>query len=223
MNSTLDDTTADFVWLERELLAFIDERDLNGVMPSLESLHSARRQDLLDGLQRHGGRKAVAERLGLGLAIPRKPYGTWQQPGAIDRELLGFIAEHGAEGKMPSRADLAAAGRVDLALAISRGGGVTALSKRLGLKTVKHAFGYWEDPATLEREVRSATAALGHPEVMPSAPELLRFGRADLKYGIDLNGGFLEVANRLGLEVRGTSKRAGALASTQRKVAKFAT
>ncbi len=134
MNTTFDDMTADFAWLERELLAFIDERELNGVMPSLESLRSARRQDLLDGLERHGGRKAVAERLGLGLAIPRKPYGTWQQPGKIDRELLAFIAEHGVEGKMPSRAELAAAGRVDLALAISRGEGVTALSKRLGTK-----------------------------------------------------------------------------------------
>ncbi len=134
MKPTPNDKTADFAWLESELLAFIDERALNGVMPSLESLRSARRQDLLDGLARHGGRKAVAERLGLGLAIPRKPYGTWQQPGEIDRELLAFIAEHGAEGKMPSRAELAAAGRVDLALAISRGEGVTALSKRLGLK-----------------------------------------------------------------------------------------
>jgi len=210
VSTTPDDTTADFDWLKRELLAFIDDRKLNGVMPSLESLRSARRQDLLDGLARHSGRKAVAERLGLGLAMPRKPYGTWQQPGAIDRELLAFIAEHGAEGKMPSRAELAAAGRVDLALAISRDEGVTALAKRLGLKTVKHAFGYWENPAALEREVRAAAATLGHPDAMPSAPELLRSGRADLKYGIDLNGGFLEVANRLGLEVRGTRKRSGA-------------
>ncbi len=210
MNTTFDDMTAEFAWLKSELLAFVDERELNGVMPSLESLRSARRQDLVDGLARHGGRKAVAERLGLGLAIPRKPYGTWQQPGEIDRVLLAFIAEHGSEGKMPSRADLAAAGRVDLALAISRGEGVTALSKRLGLKTVKHAFGYWEDPATLEREVRSAAAALGHPEVMPSVSELLRSGRADLKYGIDLNGGFVEVANRMGLELRGTRGRSRA-------------
>ena len=210
MNTTFDDMTAEFAWLKSELLAFIDERELNGVMPSLESLRSARRQDLLDGLERHGGRKAVAERLDLGLAIPRKPYGTWQQPGKIDRELLAFIAEHGMKGKMPSRAELAAAGRVDLALAISRGEGVTALSKRLGLKTVKHAFGYWEDQATLEREVRSAAAALGHPEIMPSVSELLHSGRADLKYGIDQNGGFVDVANRLGLELRGTRGRSRA-------------
>ena len=81
MNTTFDDMTAEFAWLKSELLAFVDERELNGVMPSLESLRSARRQDLVDGLARHGGRKAVAERLDLGLAIPRKPYGTWQQPG----------------------------------------------------------------------------------------------------------------------------------------------
>ena len=93
MNTTFDDMTAEFAWLKSELLAFVDERELNGVMPSLESLRSARRQDLVDGLARHGGRKAVAERLGLGLAIPRKPYGTWQQPGEIDRVLLAFIAE----------------------------------------------------------------------------------------------------------------------------------
>ena len=207
MSTIPDDTTTDFPWLERELLAFVDERELDGVMPSLESLRSARRQDLMAGLERHGGRRAVAERLSLRLAMPRKPYGTWQQPGAIDRDLLAFIAEHGEEGRMPSRAELAAAGRVDLALAISRDQGVTALAKRLGLKTAKHAFGYWEDPVTLECEVCAAAAALGHPEIMPSVMELLHSGRADLKYGIDQNGGFLEVAKRLGLRVRSTHKR----------------
>jgi len=212
MSTIPDDTTIDFAWLERELLAFVDERRLDGVMPSLESLRSARRQDLMAGLERHGGRRAVAERLSLRLAMPRKPYGTWQQPGAIDRELLAFIAEHGEEGRMPSRAELAAAGRVDLALAISRDKGVTALAKRLGLKTAKHAFGYWEDPVTVEREVRAAAAALGHPEIMPSVMELLHSGRADLKYGIDQNGGFLEVAKRLGLRVRSTHQRRDAQA-----------
>ena len=58
MNTTFDDMTAEFAWLKSELLAFVDERELNGVMPSLESLRSARRQDLVDGLARHGGRKA---------------------------------------------------------------------------------------------------------------------------------------------------------------------
>ena len=195
----MDETAVDFDCLAHALSDFIAAQGLPGVLPSQTMLRAAGRDDLLAGIERHGGRPAVAERLGLRLAAPRKPYGYWQRPGVLERELADFIAAHGQTGRFPSHAELTAAGRIDLALAISRSEGVAALATRLGLKTARHERGYWEVPENLAREIRAFAAELGRPDMIPKYQEMVAAGRSDLTYAVDCNGGMAAVAERVGL------------------------
>ena len=190
----MDETALDFDSLTQALRAFVAAQGLPGVLPSRSMLRAAgprvrEGDDLVASIAQHGGWPAVAERMDLRLAAPRKPKGYWQTPGVVERELRDFIAEHGQTGRFPSHAELAVAGRTDLALAITRSEGAEALAARLGLKTARHAPGYWEEPTNLEREMRAFAAELGRPEVMPKYQEMIAAGRSDLTYAVDRNGG----------------------------------
>ena len=193
----------DFATLAAELRAFAATQGKPDTMPMLRELRAAGRADLVWALQRQGGSHAVALRLGL--ATVRKSYGYWQDPAALERELRAFIAEHGEDGVMPSRAKLEAAGRGDLVTAMARSGGATAVAARLGLRLAKNPHGYWQNWANVEAEVRAFVEAQGQPGVMPTTAELLAARRFDLYYGISRNGGWRAVAERLGLMVRDTA------------------
>ncbi len=186
--------------LEQELLAFIAEHGVPGAMPTQQLLHRAGRHDLMRGIQVHGGSAAVGERLGLAHRGQRKPRGYWQDPANVDRELLAFIAERGQPGAMPKQKELHQAGRIDLLLAITRGGGQRAVAERLGLRPAdpRRAPDHWADFANLERELRAFIAAPGRPQRMPIAAELVAAGRYDLHYAVQRHGGVLAVAGRLG-------------------------
>ena len=55
----------DFTNVERELLSFLTEHGMDGIMPTVEELSNARRSDLASAISKHGGFPIVAERLGL--------------------------------------------------------------------------------------------------------------------------------------------------------------
>jgi ribosomal protein L13E len=190
----------DFAVLERELLAFIAEHGSPGVMPTHTTLRSAGRGDLSRAMHQHGGIMAVAQRLGLVYDSRCKPPRYWQDLAVIDRELLAFIAAHGEPGVMPTEASLTAAGRGDLANAISRAGGQYATAQRLGLRPAdtRRAPNQWADFANLERELRAFVEEPGRPQRMPTLAELIAAGRFDLHYAVQRNGGVLVVAERLG-------------------------
>ena len=75
---------ADIAELERELRAFVAEPGRPQRMPSLRELIAARRFDLHYALQRHGGVRAMAERLGWPTASQRP--GPTPEPGSEQPE-----------------------------------------------------------------------------------------------------------------------------------------
>jgi hypothetical protein len=198
----------DFAVLERELLAFIDEHGLPAVMPTQQLLHRAGRHDLMRGIRVQGGVGVIGDRLGLAHCGRRKPRGYWQDPANVNRELLAFIAEHGQPGVMPTQQQMVHAGRADLSLAITRGGGQRAAAERLGLRPadVRRAPGYWTDFANLARELAAFVAEPGRPPRIPTRAELLAAGRYDLTYAVQRHGGSVAVAERLGWETASGSR-----------------
>jgi hypothetical protein len=190
----------DFAVLEQELLAFIAEHGVPGVMPTLPLLRRSGRHDLMHGIRIQGGAGATGDRLGLAHYGRRKARRYWQDPANVDRELLAFIAEHGQPGVMPKQKEMQQAGRADLSLAVTRSGGQHVIAERLGLRPAdaRRAPGYWSDFANLARELAAFVAEPGRSQRMPIARELVAAGRYDLHYAMQRHGGVLAVAERLG-------------------------
>jgi hypothetical protein len=190
----------DFAVLERELLAFIAEHGTSGVMPAHTMLRSADRGDLSRAMHQHGGIMAVAQRLGLVYDYRCKPPRYWQDPATIDRELLAFIAAHGEPGVMPKKKALEAAGRGDLANAISRADGLYATAQRLGLRPAdtRRAHNHWADVADLDRELQAFVAEPSRSQRMPSLRELIAARRFDLHYAVQRHGDVRAMVERLG-------------------------
>jgi hypothetical protein len=59
--------------------------------------------------------------------------------------------------------------------------------------------GYWQDPATVDRELLAFIAEHGQPDVMPTQQQMVHAGRADLALAITRSGGQRAAAERLGL------------------------
>jgi len=108
-------------------------------MPKKEEMERAGRFDLSLAITRGGGHSAVAERLGLRPADARQAPGYWTDFASLERKLAAFVAERGRPPRMPTRAELLAAGRYDLTYAVQRHGGFSAVAERLGWETVKQA------------------------------------------------------------------------------------
>ena len=104
--------------------------DDQGVMPTASALRAADRPDLLEAVRRHGGITAVAARLGW--RLERSPKGRWASPAVTAREVRAFLKARGKTGtpnRLPTRAELTAAGRHDLAYAVSRHGTAAVAAK----------------------------------------------------------------------------------------------
>jgi hypothetical protein len=202
----------DFAALERELLAFVDEHGTPGVMPTNQLMRRAGRHDLMVAIQAHGGMAAVAERLGQDHRAPHRPHNYWRNPDNLERELLAFIAEHGEPGVMPKQTAIVEAGRPDLAVAITRGGGYHAAAERLGLQRpdARRPANQWADFAALERELRAFVAEPDRPQRMPTYGDLRAVERYDLCYAVQRYGGTKAVAKRLGWETVSEQARGSA-------------
>ncbi|MDE3090145.1 MAG: hypothetical protein KGJ80_12250, partial [Chloroflexota bacterium] len=77
------------------------------------------------------------------------------------------------------------------------------------MKTKKKPNGYWDDFANVERELRAFIVEHGAGGIMPNQGMLVNADRRDLIHAIRHNGGFSDVAERLGLELRRTRKFKG--------------
>jgi septum formation topological specificity factor MinE len=199
----------DFTNVEQELLAFIRQYGMIGVMPTSEEFNNAGRSDLGRAISLHGGHQQIAERLGLTWAQRR--HGYWQDFSNVRKELLAFISKHGTSSIMPTNAELKAAGRNDLANAISDHGGYLQVASRLNLKLsfIAKSPGYWDDFTNVEQELRSFINGHGTSEVMPTQKDLLKAGRSVLSYAITRHGGFHAVAERLGISPSYSGKPRG--------------
>ncbi len=101
-------------------------------MPAALELKAAKRFDLLNAINKHGGFSSVAEKLGLRQVHASKPYGYWDDFSNVEQELRGFIAEYGQAGVMPMQRELIESGRFDLANAVSNYGSFSEVARRLG-------------------------------------------------------------------------------------------
>jgi hypothetical protein len=186
--------------VDQEVRDYLEQRQIDGMMPTDFELRETDRADLAVAIARHGGGMlAVAQRLGLGTRAP-KPDRYWEDPETIRKELLDYIQDHGVPGSMPTQASLMNAGRADLAIAISRhGGGWTEMAESLNLQLTQLPKGHWSDI----ENVRSAILALnewrGRQGVMPTKTDLDREGEFGLSGAISKLGGYPTVAAMFGL------------------------
>ena len=104
-----------------------------GVMPRPEALAAAP-ELLRTAISVLGGAAAAAAAVGWAAAAKaRKPRGYWDRLDNCSREISAFVADAGLPpGVLPSRAQLIAAGRSDLAKLPERWGGASALASALG-------------------------------------------------------------------------------------------
>ena len=195
--------------LGRELATFNEEHGTPGVMPTQQTLIQARRTDIVNAFRKHGGFAGVAEQLGL--LYDKKQYDYWNDTN-LERELREFSGEQGKLGIMPTQKELIEAERNDLASAVRKAGGYPEVAKRLGfeLPYTRKLRGYWQDFSNLEREIRAFNNERGVLGFMPTNEEFREAERGDIAYAIlKQHGGFLAVAERLGLRLPSPRKPSG--------------
>ncbi len=190
----------DFENVKKELLLFNQHRGKPGVMPLHEDLQDAGLGGLSVAISKHGGPDTVAQRLGLTMAYQRNERGHWETQENVDQALLDYIQQAGSPGKMPSGAELEAAGRKDLIFAIAKYGGYSVIAERLKLEVTKRPNGYWDDFANIKKEILSFNEARGKPGIMPTGRELQEQNLGDLAGAMWRHGGFPAVAEKLGFK-----------------------
>src|SRR5262249_30766842 len=139
-----------------------------------------------------------------------KPPGYWNDFSNVERELLEFAKTNG--NKMPTYRNLHKAGRSDLATGIRKQGGVLKVANRLNLKLEGRKTktqGYWKNLSNVKRELRRFIEVYGVPGTMPSYSELKKAGRLDLARAISKHGGYLLLAEQLGLKFSYAMKPSG--------------
>jgi Hypothetical methyltransferase/SNF2-related domain len=200
----------DFANVTSELLNFIAEHGISGVMPTQRELVQAGLHSIAIAIDNNGGFPAVAKQLGLQLSYTKKADAYWDDFANVERELLAFIKEHGISRKMPTRAELRTAERSDLDSALNKHGGLTAVANRLGLQITIQPMGYWDDFANVEAALHAYIEKNRTPGIMPTISELQRAKQSSLAIAITKKyGGVAIVAKRLGLELSYTAKPSG--------------
>jgi hypothetical protein len=194
----------DFAILESELLRWVDESGMTGIMPTAQQLKYAcpPRHDLVKGISEHGGFSEVAKRLGLSMSHAKKPDGYYDDPANLAREVYAAVDEAGLPGVMPTPGQLAALGKSGLVAAICAHGGFWSVAQSLGLSPNRRQKGYWTE-AAVDAEVMAFLERAQLDHWMPTDFQLREAGRADIAVAIARHGGGMwKVAARLGLAMR---------------------
>ena len=188
--------------LQSELHQFA-ETHCAGHMPLRRELITASRTDLVNAIRIHGGFSHVARRAALSpppCINNKRPKGYWSDPAVLHAELLTFTAKNGHPGLMPRRDQLMKAGRADIAYAVEKYGGYSAVAADIHL--VWHGpCSFWRDFRHVQKRLLTFVNNNHLAGVMPSVQLLQSYGRMDLVYGIALHGGVMHVADKVGLDV----------------------
>lgn len=131
----------DFANVERELLVFISEFGVEGVMPPVAIIRRFAPPGLHTAIeQMYGGSTVVARRIGLECMNPRRPRGYWKSRTNRLRELRAFVdflkrndpaRDH---SRMPTNMDMLRWGRADLAGGLTRYEGLSNAARLVGLR-----------------------------------------------------------------------------------------
>ena len=194
----------DFNVLEKELLDWVKNFGIPGIMPTAQQLKEASppRHDLVSAIGKHGGFSKVAEDASLQMSHDKKPDGYYDDIQNVARDVYEFVDEHDLSGAMPTAGQLAEAGKSGLVPAICAHGGFWWVAKYLGLTPNRKQKGYWTKE-TVDLEVSEYLEHAQVEGVMPTDFELREAGRADLSVAIARYGGGMRgAAQRLGLVTR---------------------
>ncbi|CAG9466569.1 unnamed protein product [Pedinophyceae sp. YPF-701] len=141
----------------------------------------------------------------------------------LERELrreFGGAAAGGAP-RMPTRAELRAAGRTDIERALAAHGGSDAVARELGWQTKgrrRKPPGYWDDLENVRAEIEGFVRLYELEEgCMPPKTAFLNHGRYDIARAIEKWGGVQEVASALGLGTA-SSRRSGSSSAWNKHV-----
>src|SRR5258708_996796 len=93
----------------------------------------------------------------------RKPRSFWTDINNVKGEIDSFTREFGTLGEMPKEDELKAQGFGSLANAIHQRGGFKKFAADHGYETKRKANGYWDEFATVERELGNWFEANGEP------------------------------------------------------------
>lgn len=214
----------DFSNLQSELLAFIQLNSPHPqsptssyLMPTQRELRAAKRSDLADAIERHGGFITVAEQLNLKRRAPKKAKHYWKDWSKVEVEVRAFVRQRneamqdGTDAqkrrighRMPSQREMRAAGRADLAEAISDyHGGFRTAARKLGFSSKKKDDFFYTHFHNVAAEVYTFVHGLGgNTDLMPTTTVLKAEGRTDIAAAIVKHGGMSEVSKRLGLQYR---------------------
>eukprot|EP00898_Chlorokybus_atmophyticus_P009063 jgi/Chlat1/9158/Chrsp97S08398 len=119
-------------------------------------------------------------------------------------ELRKVAAGQGRPDRMPLRAELRAAQRVDLEKRIAIHGGFQAVADIAGLQMsyARKPAGYWDDLANIRCELHEFITQTGsEPGLMPTRNALIKAGRYDLARAYERWGGLRELAAMLKMRV----------------------
>jgi superfamily II DNA or RNA helicase len=150
-----------------------------------------------------GSRVTASKRLG-------RKHGYWKDIANVEAELRAFVAQTDSPDVMPTPHQLDRGRRRDLAYGISRYHGFSELAARLNLRIAqpqRRPAGYWQDPKNVIEGLRCYLDQNGKPDVMPTAPELVKAGRSDLANAISLYHDRAEIARQLNLKTRQPRQR----------------
>uniref|UniRef100_A0A7S4KYW5 Uncharacterized protein n=1 Tax=Guillardia theta TaxID=55529 RepID=A0A7S4KYW5_GUITH len=176
------------------------------VLPSNADLKENGRKDLINAIYRYGGRKHIAKKFGLLLTTE---FNYLVEFYHLLKELRSYQEEKQQLGKMPSFKQLIANGRQDLARMICKHGGQNVLAARLDLQLDRPRKPYlvWgqfsiDFAIDLIEIAGQHSQDIGRTEriLMPNATTLQSIHRADLIEKIEMYGGFVDVARRIGLD-----------------------
>lgn len=213
---------AEFSTLEEGIKSYLESADIaEGLMPTLKELREARRSDIVEAIEKHGGVLNVAERLGLAPRSQKKARFYWRDWSRVETALQAFVAErlvHDGSStseavlpsapvrrrkrpKMPSQNELREAGRSDLAEAIAFHGGFRNVAKKMGYVSKKDDF-FYSMFYNLAKELYAFLEEIGEESVLPSTTVFKSEGRTDLSAAIVKYGGMSSVSQRLGLQYK---------------------
>lgn len=196
---------ASFPNLDAELRSFLASDDAAaiepGLMPTLKELRDSRRSDIAEGIEQHGGVRAVTNRMRLRARSSTRPRGHWDDWAQVEVELLAFMRTQARSGEgatlaMPTQRELRNAGRADLADALALHGGLRAAAARLGVQPRKRRDFYYASFANVARELYT----LADAGAMPTTATLRAARRTNLLTVVRRFGGLALVARRLGLQ-----------------------
>lgn len=127
--------------------------------------------------------------------------------------MSAFIDEFGTRGVMPTRKQLYAFGRADLANAAMRHGGLRIIAKQMGLRGRKDVKprGFWTDFNAVRDALIDFSKASKSPGHMPTADELYSGSMSCLVNAVAAHGGFPSVAKKCGLLARNSKKQGAPL------------